>query len=143
MPKTRFEYDKAKMSMVRMRATDVRGMTLDGRCVSSAACEMLSSPTNETIAKETPLSRSFAAGQCACIVCTSIWGCHANRNAQARMNVSVQTSIPATISLMREDWRTPITLIYVRKPATANTQTKYQGWLPGCASHGMSVGELT
>src|SRR5579872_6095651 len=63
IPRTKLEYAKAKIKIVRIRATEVRGMTREGRWVSSAACEMLSRPTKEMIAKETPRSSSFVWGQ--------------------------------------------------------------------------------
>ena len=53
-PSARFEYASAKIKIVRINAIDVRGMTEAGRWVSCAACEIDSSPTNETIASDMP-----------------------------------------------------------------------------------------
>ena len=44
MPSAKFEYASAKIRIVRIRATDVRGMIEAGRCVSCAACEIDSKP---------------------------------------------------------------------------------------------------
>src|SRR6516164_8286448 len=107
IPSTRFEYANAKMRMVRISATDVRGITLEGRCVSSAACEMLSSPTNEMIASDTPNSRSLGCGQWYFMACTSICGFQASRNPHTKIKVSLTTSTPATSSLSFDDCRTP------------------------------------
>ncbi len=109
-----------------MSAMEVRGTTLDGRYVSSAACEMLSRPTNEMIASDAPSSRLPVVGQWNCIAWMRMAGCHANAKPAMRMSVSLTTSTPAITSLMRDDCRTPMTLSTVRKIVTASTHTKYQ-----------------
>src|SRR5579872_918492 len=103
MPSTKFEYASAKMRIVRMSAMEVRGMTVEGRCVSSAAWAMLSKPTNEMIASDTPSKSSFVCGQWNRIVWISIWGCHANKNPHTKINTSLQTSMMPTSSFNRED----------------------------------------
>src|SRR5215469_2631194 len=128
MPSTRLENDSAKSRIVKMSASDVRGMTLDGRYVSSAACEMLSRPTNEMIASDTPSNRFEVVGQCACMLCTSKNGLHANTKPQTRMSVSLTTSSAATTSFIRDDCFTPRTLIVVRNAVIASTHTKYHAW---------------
>src|SRR5690348_3591792 len=125
MPRTRFENESAKSRIVRMSASDVLGMTLDGRYVSSAACEMLSRPTNEMIASDTPSNRFEVVGQCACMLWTSKNGLHAKTKPHTRMSVSLTTSSAATTSLMRDDCFTPRTLMTVRNAVIARTQTKY------------------
>src|SRR5437879_1829514 len=103
VPSTRFENDKAKSNIVRIKADDVLGITLDGRYVSSAACEMLSNPTKDMIASEMPSRRLPDVGQCVCIVWTRIIGFHAKMKPHTKINVSLTTSNAATISLMRDD----------------------------------------
>src|SRR5215469_4789610 len=119
MPSTRLENDSAKSRIVKMSASEVRGMTLDGRYVSSAACEMLSSPTNEMIASDTPSKRFEVVGQCACILCTSKSGLQAKTKPQTRMSVSLTTSSAETTSLMRDDCLTPRTLMAVKNAVNA------------------------
>src|SRR5690242_17560333 len=134
IPKTRFENDSAKSNIVKMSASDVRGMTLEGRYVSSAACDMLSRPTNEMIASDTPRSKFEVVGQCACMLWTSKNGLHANTKPQTKMSVSLTTSSAETISLIRDDCLTPSTLIAVRNAVMTRTHAKYHAW---CAvSHG-------
>src|SRR5579872_4521441 len=120
-PSTRLEYDSAKIKIVSMSATDVRGITVEGRWVSSAACEMLSSPTKEIMAKETPSSNSLVCGQWACIVCSRSCGCQANKNPHTSITTSLQTSMTATTSLRRDDCRTPMMLSSVKKAVTPST----------------------
>ncbi len=54
MPSARCEYASAKIRIVKINAMEVLGMIEAGRCVSSAACEIDSRPTNEMIAYEMP-----------------------------------------------------------------------------------------
>ena len=56
-PSAKFEYASAKIKIVRISEIDVRGMMLAGRCVSWAACEIDSKPTNEMIASDVPSIR--------------------------------------------------------------------------------------
>ena len=80
MPSAKLEYDRAKIRIVRIRLIDVRGITLAGRCVSWAACEIDSSPTNEMIASETPFIRLKGVGHAVLIVWASSSGWKAKRN---------------------------------------------------------------
>src|SRR5580658_6724976 len=96
MPSAKLEYASAKIRIVRISASDVRGMIDDGRCVSSAACEIDSSPTNEMIASEMPFIRLNGLGQPVCIECTSSPGSKANRKPKKRIEVSLMTSAALT-----------------------------------------------
>ena len=49
-------------------------MTLAGFCVSCAACEMDSSPTNEMMASDTPFISMNGEGHATDIVCASSCG---------------------------------------------------------------------
>ena len=129
MPSARFEYASAKIKIVRIRPIDVRGMIADGRCVSSAACEIDSSPTNEMMASETPCISMNGVGQNTCIECTSRSGLNVNRKPKKRIVVSLTTSSALTIPLNAVLSRTPITLS-TAKP-TISTSTKIK-WDNGC-----------
>src|SRR5579872_2405492 len=109
-----------------MSASEVRGSTVDGLYVSSAACDMLSRPTNEMMASEIPSKRLSVEGQCTRIVRSSISGCQASTKPATSMSVSLTTSMPDTISLTRDEWRTPMTLMVVKNAVTPSTATKYQ-----------------
>ena len=101
MPSARFEYASAKIRIVRISAIDVRGMIDDGRCVSSAACEIDSRPTNEMIASEIPFIKLNGFGQPVSIECTSSPGSKAKRKPKKRIDVSLTTSRGADEPLKR------------------------------------------
>src|SRR5579872_4588399 len=135
MPSARFEYDSAKIKIVRIKATDVRGMIDAGRWVSSAACEIDSSPTKETIASDVPFMRSNGEGQLCAIVCTRSCGLNAKRKPRVRIAVSLTTSSALTNPLKAVDSRTPTTLSAHSPPINAVVSKK--------CTHGKAVDERT
>src|SRR6202140_3615969 len=110
--------------MVKMRLIEVRGMTEAGFCVSWAACEIDSRPTNEMIASDVPFIRLNGVGQLTVIVCTKISGRNANRKPKKRIAVSLTTSSPLTISLNAELSRTPIMFRVGGRATTLKTPEK-------------------
>jgi len=72
-----------------------------GRCVSWAACEIDSKPTNEMIASDAPSSRCSFDGHANCIVWISRSGLNANRKPKKRIEVSLTTSSAETTPLKR------------------------------------------
>ena len=83
MPSAKFEYASAKIKIVKISAIEVRGMIEAGRCVSCAACEIDSKPTNEMIASDVPSISWYGVGQWICMVWISSPGPKRKQEAQA------------------------------------------------------------
>ncbi len=100
-----------------------------GRCVSWAACEIDSKPTNEMIASDVPSINWYGEGQLNCIVWINSWGWKANKNPRHRMADSLRTSSAETMPLNVVLSRTPTTLS-AQSPSTSPKTTRKcsHGW---------------